>query len=36
MSGYDMKAFERDIGEFWQANHSQIYPELKIAWSSFN
>ncbi|MFQ3848115.1 PadR family transcriptional regulator [Staphylococcus shinii] len=30
MSGYDIKkAFERDIGEFWQANHSQIYPELK-------
>lgn len=30
LSGYDIKkAFEKDIGEFWQANHSQIYPQLK-------
>jgi DNA-binding PadR family transcriptional regulator len=29
-TGYDLKKiFEAEIGEFWQANHSQIYPELK-------
>ncbi|WP_409022286.1 PadR family transcriptional regulator [Dellaglioa sp. P0083] len=31
LSGYDItKAFTTDIGEFWQAGHSQIYPALKI------
>ncbi|ALM55814.1 PadR family transcriptional regulator [Staphylococcus equorum] len=30
LSGYDIKkSFEKDIGEFWQAKHSQIYPQLK-------
>lgn len=29
MSGYDiMKSFEEDISKFWEAKHSQIYPEL--------
>ncbi len=29
-TGYDLtKAFEHEIGEFWQAQHSQIYPMLK-------
>ncbi|MCR4945173.1 MAG: PadR family transcriptional regulator [Clostridium sp.] len=29
MSGYDIKKFfEKEIGEFWSAKHSQIYPEL--------
>lgn len=29
-TGYDLaKAFENEIGEFWQAQHSQIYPLLK-------
>lgn len=29
-TGYDLaKSFDSDIGEFWQANHSQIYPLLK-------
>ena len=29
-SGYDLtKSFDADIGEFWNANHSQIYPLLK-------
>ena len=29
-TGYDLKrVFENEIGEFWQAKHSQIYPELK-------
>ncbi|MFT8317338.1 MAG: PadR family transcriptional regulator [Sporolactobacillus sp.] len=29
-TGYDLeKIFEEEIGEFWQANHSQIYPELR-------
>lgn len=29
-SGYDIKnCFNEDIGEFWSAKHSQIYPELK-------
>lgn len=29
MSGYDIKKFfEQEIGEFWSAKHSQIYPEL--------
>jgi DNA-binding PadR family transcriptional regulator len=28
-TGYDIKsAFNTEIGEFWQAKHSQIYPEL--------
>jgi len=28
-TGYDIKtAFTTEIGEFWQAKHSQIYPEL--------
>ncbi|WP_438495738.1 PadR family transcriptional regulator [Paenibacillus sp. IHBB 3054] len=30
MTGYDIgKEFSRDLGEFWNAKHSQIYPELK-------
>lgn len=30
LSGYAIRtAFENEIGEFWQAKHSQIYPELK-------
>ncbi|MCM3703257.1 PadR family transcriptional regulator [Paenibacillus macerans] len=30
MTGYDIaKEFNRDLGEFWTAKHSQIYPELK-------
>lgn len=31
MSGYDimMEFKEREIGQFWSAKHSQIYPELK-------
>lgn len=30
LTGYDIKkSFEKDIGEFWQAKHSQIYPQLK-------
>lgn len=30
LTGYDLtKAFDSDIGEFWSANHSQIYPLLK-------
>ncbi|WP_455537710.1 PadR family transcriptional regulator [Terrisporobacter sp.] len=29
LSGYDIKKFfEEEIGEFWSAKHSQIYPEL--------
>jgi DNA-binding PadR family transcriptional regulator len=29
LSGYDLKqSFQNEIGEFWQAQHSQIYPEL--------
>ncbi|WP_300562576.1 PadR family transcriptional regulator [Companilactobacillus sp.] len=29
-TGYDLtKSFDSDIGEFWSANHSQIYPLLK-------
>ena len=29
-TGYDLtKAFDHEIGEFWQAQHSQIYPMLK-------
>ncbi|EUJ31388.1 transcriptional regulator [Listeria floridensis FSL S10-1187] len=29
MSGYDLnQVFGDEIGEFWQAQHSQIYPEL--------
>jgi len=29
-TGYDLtKAFDHEIGEFWQAQHSQIYPQLK-------
>ncbi|GEO69297.1 transcriptional regulator [Levilactobacillus acidifarinae DSM 19394] len=29
-TGYDLtKAFEHEIGEFWQASHSQIYPQLQ-------
>ena len=28
-TGYDIKtAFTTEIGEFWQAKHSQMYPEL--------
>ena len=28
-TGYEIKnAFQTEIGEFWQAKHSQIYPEL--------
>ncbi|OKP88505.1 MULTISPECIES: PadR family transcriptional regulator [Paenibacillus] len=30
MTGYDIgKEFSKDLGEFWNAKHSQIYPELK-------
>lgn len=30
MTGYDlMKVFNMDLVNFWYANHSQIYPELK-------
>jgi len=30
LTGYDLtKAFEHEIGEFWQAQHSQVYPQLK-------
>ena len=30
MTGYDIgKEFSKDLGEFWTAKHSQIYPELK-------
>ncbi|WCL70465.1 helix-turn-helix transcriptional regulator [Lactiplantibacillus plantarum] len=30
LTGYDLtKAFDDEIGEFWQAQHSQIYPQLK-------
>ena len=30
MTGYDlMKQFESTLCEFWNAKHSQIYPELK-------
>lgn len=30
MTGYDIaKEFNKDLGEFWNAKHSQIYPELK-------
>ncbi|MCR3757500.1 PadR family transcriptional regulator [Clostridium felsineum] len=30
LSGYDIKKiFEEEIGEFWRAKHSQIYPELR-------
>lgn len=29
MSGYELnRSFKNEIGEFWQAKHSQIYPEL--------
>ncbi|WKY48232.1 PadR family transcriptional regulator [Eubacteriaceae bacterium ES3] len=30
MTGYDLsKVFNKDLVNFWYANHSQIYPELK-------
>ncbi|WP_418027073.1 PadR family transcriptional regulator [Paenibacillus sp. JJ1722] len=30
MSGYDITSqFKKEIGQFWSAKHSQIYPELK-------
>ncbi|WP_077612500.1 PadR family transcriptional regulator [Clostridium sp. Marseille-P2415] len=30
LAGYDItKIFEDEIGQFWQAKHSQIYPELQ-------
>ncbi|CAM3113430.1 PadR family transcriptional regulator [Lactiplantibacillus plajomi] len=30
LTGYDLtKSFDNEIGEFWQAQHSQIYPQLK-------
>ena len=30
MTGYElMQQFESALCEFWTANHSQIYPELK-------
>ena len=30
LSGYDIThCFQEEIGHFWSANHSQIYPELK-------
>ena len=29
MTGYELnQSFKNEIGEFWQAKHSQIYPEL--------
>lgn len=29
-TGYELtKSFDNDIGEFWSAKHSQIYPQLK-------
>jgi len=39
-TGYDIKnAFATEVGEFWQAKHSQIYPELskltKKGWIDF-
>ena len=39
MTGYDLsKEFETTLFEFWNAKHSQIYPELKSlsekVWSS--
>ena len=28
MTGYELnQSFKNEIGEFWQAKHSQIYPE---------
>ena len=33
MTGYEIKQkFEGALSEFWYANHSQIYPELKRLW----
>lgn len=30
LTGYDIaREFKKDLGEFWTATHSQIYPELK-------
>lgn len=30
LTGYELtKSFDNDIGEFWNAKHSQIYPQLK-------
>ncbi|KJD53260.1 PadR family transcriptional regulator, partial [Bacillus amyloliquefaciens] len=30
LSGYDMTSrFKAELGQFWSAKHSQIYPELK-------
>lgn len=30
LSGYELsKTFQQSVGNFWHANHSQIYPELK-------
>ncbi|WP_461215422.1 PadR family transcriptional regulator [Lacticaseibacillus sp. GG6-2] len=30
LTGYELtKAFDSDIGEFWSAQHSQIYPQLR-------
>ena len=30
MRGYELSSeFESALNEFWSANHSQIYPELK-------
>lgn len=39
-TGYDIKnVFNTEVGEFWQAKHSQIYPELsklsKKGWINF-
>ena len=34
MTGYELnQSFKNEIGEFWQAKHSQIYPEL-AKWKS--
>jgi len=30
LTGYDIKKiFEQEVGDFWNAQHSQIYPELR-------
>ncbi len=30
LSGYDISSyFKEELGQFWSAKHSQIYPELK-------
>lgn len=30
LTGYDIKKlFEQEVGDFWFARHSQVYPELR-------